>query len=112
MEGRLEQETTTPGRGTAESAEWFRSKLGELKMSQANLARYMLAHGDDRQLTTILRSLSRMASGDARVSGEMRVLLSMLETVFNQDERIERLTVEINLRSRREADANAVSQTR
>ncbi len=74
----MEQETITPGRGTTESAEWFRGKLRELGMSQSSLARLMLERGDDRQMTTILRSLSRMASGDARVSGEMRALLGTL----------------------------------
>lgn len=74
----MEQDTSTPGRGTAESAAWFRAKLGELQIGQSALARLMLAHGDDRQMTTILRSLSRMASGDARVSGEMRALLGVL----------------------------------
>jgi hypothetical protein len=75
----MEQETTTPGRGSAESAAWFRAKLDALGISQSALARLMLARGDDRQMATILRSLSRMASGDARVSGEMRALLGTLE---------------------------------
>ncbi len=48
-------------------------------MSQAALARLMVECGDDRQMATILRSLSRMASGDARVSGEMRALLGTLD---------------------------------
>lgn len=74
----MEQETFTPGRGTAESAAWFRAKLEKLGIGQSELARLMLAHGDDRQFKTILRSLSRMASGDARVSGEMRALLGIL----------------------------------
>ncbi len=72
------RETITPGRGSVESALWFRAKLKELGMSQSALARLMLDRGDDRQMTTILRSLSRMASGDARVSGEMRALLGIL----------------------------------
>jgi hypothetical protein len=74
----MEQDTVTPGRGSPESAAWFRAKLTELGMSQSALARLMLDRGDDRQMTTILRSLSRMASGDARVSGEMRALLGVL----------------------------------
>ena len=72
-------ETSTPGRGSVESAAWFRAKLAALGISQSALARLMLEHGDDRQKATILRSLSRMASGEARVSGEMRALLGTLE---------------------------------
>ncbi len=75
----MEQETITPGRGSPESAAWFRDKLAALNMSQSALARLMIERGDDRQMTTVLRSLSRMASGDARVSGEMRALLGTLE---------------------------------
>ena len=74
----MEQETSTPGRGTAESAAWFRGKLEELGEGQSSLARRMIAAGDDRQFDTILRSLRRMASGEARVSGEMRALLCVL----------------------------------
>ncbi len=75
----MEQETVAPGRGSTESAEWFRAKLMTPGMSQSALARLMLERGDDRQLGTILRNLSRMASGDARVSGEMRALIGTLE---------------------------------
>ena len=75
----MEQETSTPGRGSPESAAWFRDKLEVLGMGQSALARLMIAHGDDRQFATILRSVGRMASGEARVSGEMRALLGMLQ---------------------------------
>jgi hypothetical protein len=34
--------------------------------------------GDDRKPATILRHVQRMANGEARVSGEMRVILSMM----------------------------------
>lgn len=74
----MDQELSTPGRGTPESAAWFRAKLAQLGIGHSALARRMIAAGDDRQLTTIVRTLSRMASGDARVSGEMRALLSVL----------------------------------
>lgn len=75
----MEQETITPGRGSIESAAWFRGRLDKLELGQSELARTMIRHGDDRQFDTILRSLRRMASGDARVSGEMRAMLDMLE---------------------------------
>jgi len=77
----MDRETSTPGRGSPESATWFREMLAELEMSQSALARLMIEQGDDRQLTTILRSLSRMASGAARVSGEMRALLGTLKSL-------------------------------
>lgn len=75
----MEQGTITPGRGSVESAAWFRARLDVLEMGQSELARTMKSRGDDRQFDTILRSLRRMASGDARVSGEMRVMLELLE---------------------------------
>ena len=75
----MEQETITPGWGSPESATWFRGKLTALGLSQHGLARLMLDLGDDRQLATILRCLSRMASGEARVAGEMRAFLGILE---------------------------------
>ena len=75
----MEQETSTPGRGNPESAAWFRAQLQALGTSQSNLARFMIQCGDDRQFATILRSMGRMATGDARVSGEMRALLGSME---------------------------------
>jgi len=81
----MEEETTTRGRGSAQSAAWFREKLAALGISQSGLARLMLERGDDRQMATILRSLGRMASGEARVSGEMRALLGTLEHVQRRE---------------------------
>ena len=74
----MEQETSTPGRSFEESAAWFQVKLAELGISQSALAQRMAAAGDDRQFKTILRSLSRMATGETKVSGEMRTLLGVL----------------------------------
>ena len=71
-------ETITPGRGSPESAAWFRARLTELGLTQSGLARLMRDRGDDRQMGTILRTLGRMATGHARVSGEMRALLGTL----------------------------------
>jgi len=64
--------------GTAESAEWFRAMLKEIGETQSGLARLMQRNGDDRQAATILRNIQRMANGEARVSGEMRVILTMI----------------------------------
>ena len=50
----MEQETITPGRGSAESAAWFRAQLVALGIGQSALARFMLEHGDDRQFATIV----------------------------------------------------------
>lgn len=49
-------ETITPGRGSPESAAWFRDKLARLSMTRGTLARFMLEQGDDRQRATILRT--------------------------------------------------------
>lgn len=67
-----------PVRGNAESATFFRQTLEQLGENQSSLARLMKRHGDDRQPATILRNIQRMATGEARVSGEMRVLLNFM----------------------------------
>jgi hypothetical protein len=64
--------------GTPEGAAFFRAALQTLEESQSSLARLMAKYGDDRQPATILRSIQRMANGEARVSGEMRVLLNFM----------------------------------
>lgn len=61
-----------------ESATWFREQLAALGWSKGDLIRYLLAHGDDRQPKTIERSLCRITAGEARVSGELRVVLTVL----------------------------------
>jgi hypothetical protein len=67
-----------PVRGTLESAAWFRAMLEELGETQASMARLMKRKGDDRQPETIARHMRRVATGEARVSGEMRVVLTMM----------------------------------
>jgi len=74
----MEDAMTTPGRGNPESAAWFRERLRQLGITQNTLTWRMVAAGDDRVPSTIVRSLQRMASGQARVSGEMRSLLCLL----------------------------------
>lgn len=64
--------------GTPESAQWFRAMLEEIGETQTSLARLMERNGDDRKAATILRNIQRMANGEARVSGEMRVILTMI----------------------------------
>ena len=73
-----ESSVTGPLGGNPESAEWFRDRLRALGQSQTGLARLLTSLGDDRQPGTILRSVQRMANGEARVSGEMRALLTLL----------------------------------
>jgi hypothetical protein len=73
-------ETATPGRGTPESAAWFREQLEALGVGNSALARAMIENGDDRRFDTIVRGLRRMATGEARVSGEMRASLTMMRS--------------------------------
>jgi hypothetical protein len=73
-----EQSRKGPIGGTPESAAWFRAALEELEETQSSLARLMHRKGDDRQPATILRTIQRMANGEARVSGEMRVVLTLM----------------------------------
>jgi hypothetical protein len=56
----------------------FRNALEELCITQSSLAYKMKTLNDHRPVKTILRSIQRMASGDARVSGEMQVILEMM----------------------------------
>jgi hypothetical protein len=76
-----------PARGSPESAAWFRQALVDLGETQSSLARLMKRKGDDRQPNTILRTIQRMATGDARVSGEMRVILTMMQRAKARGER-------------------------
>jgi hypothetical protein len=76
-----------PVRGTPESAAWFRAALEELGETQASKARLMKRKGDDRLPETIARHMRRMATGEARVSGEMRVILTMMQRAKYRSER-------------------------
>lgn len=67
-----------PGRGAAADAAEFRSALDELGLGKADLVRFMMRNGDDRAPTTIDRGIHRIAIGETRLSGEMRVVLTML----------------------------------
>jgi hypothetical protein len=69
---------TTINRGTPESAAFFLAALQVLEENQSSFARLMKKNGDDRKPETILRNIQRMASGEGRVSGEMRVLLTFM----------------------------------
>jgi hypothetical protein len=68
-----------PTTGSPESAAWFRAQLAELGQTQTSFAKWLEKRGDDRKPATILRHVQRMANGEARVSGEMRVILSMMQ---------------------------------
>lgn len=57
----------------------LRARIASLGLTQSGLARRMKELGDDRDEKNILRSIQRMIAGDARVSGEMRALLGLLE---------------------------------
>jgi hypothetical protein len=76
--GKMDDTKPEPVRGTPESAAWFRAALEDLGETKASMARLMKRKGDDRQPDTIERHMRRMATGEARVSGEMRVILTMM----------------------------------
>jgi hypothetical protein len=61
-----------------DQAAWFRQALEELGETQASFARWLLENGDERPPVTVARAVRRYATGEAKVSGEMRVLLHML----------------------------------
>ena len=63
--------------GTPESAAEFRAFLAEIGASQSGFARSLKRLGDDRAKATILRSVERMATGEVRIAGTMRVIMSI-----------------------------------
>lgn len=69
-----------PTTGTPEGAAWFRDQLAALGQTQSGFAKWLKRRGDDRKPETILRHVQRMANGEARVSGEMRVIINMMIT--------------------------------
>jgi hypothetical protein len=56
----------------------MRAVIDSLGLNQSRLAALMSGLGDARETKSILRSVQRMASSDARVSGEMQVILTLL----------------------------------
>lgn len=57
----------------------LKAELEKLGWSQTGFAGLMTALGDNREVKTVLRSIQRMANGDARLSGEMQVILTLLK---------------------------------
>ena len=57
----------------------LRERIAKLGLNQSSMARHMRELGDHRPEKNILRSIQRMVSGEARISGEMRALLGLME---------------------------------
>lgn len=62
-----------------DDASQLRGELDGLGFSQSRFAGLLTALGDRREIKTVLRSIQRMATGDARLSGEMQVILTLLK---------------------------------
>jgi hypothetical protein len=56
----------------------FKQALASLGVGTNALSKIMKQLGDDRPRDNIRRNLQRMATGEARVPGEMRAMLNML----------------------------------
>jgi hypothetical protein len=56
----------------------FTKALTDLGLGPGALSTIMTRFGDDRPRQNIRRNLQRMATGEARVSGEMRAILNIL----------------------------------
>ncbi len=56
----------------------FRSAIEMLDLNQSSFAGLLSELGDNRGLKTILRSIQRMVGVEARVSGEMQVIVTLL----------------------------------
>jgi hypothetical protein len=63
--------------GTPESATEFRAFLAETGQTQWGFARALQRLGDTRQPATIQRHIQRLATGEHKLGGEMRVIMSI-----------------------------------
>lgn len=70
----------------------YREKLEGLGLNQSSFAEMMANLGDNRELSTILRSVQRMATGEARVSGEMHVILTLAMREVSRAKRLAEAT--------------------
>jgi hypothetical protein len=68
-----------------EQKDELRARIAQLGFSHGGFARHLKELGDDRDKKNIRRWLQRMLAGDARVSGEMRALLGLMEKVGNRN---------------------------
>jgi hypothetical protein len=59
----------------------LRGAIAGLGMSHSGFARRMQELGDNRPHKNILRMVQRMLVGDARVSGEIRALIGLMQEV-------------------------------
>lgn len=71
----------------------LRTGLDQLGFSQSRFAGLLTALGDRREIKTVLRSIQRMATGDARLSGEMQVILTLLKREEARARRVAASTV-------------------
>lgn len=89
IENALGLRTLTPQEVTAE----FQAQFRELWDSPVELAERMARLGDYRPYSTILRGIQRMLSGETRVSGEMKALVTMM---LRQQRRLEQKYVNLS----------------
>ncbi len=75
-----------PPHDSAESAAKFRAFLAEIGESQSGFARTLIRLGDPRPKANVQRHVERMASGEARISGPMHVVM----TIFRNSRRKQR----------------------
>jgi len=69
--------------GTPESAAEFRAFLAEIGETVTGFSRTLKRMGDDRERATIQRQHARIASGEIRIPGQMRVIM----TIFRNSRR-------------------------
>lgn len=71
-----------------DQAEAMRSSIERLALNQSSFAGLLSELGDKRELNSILRSVQRMTNADARVSGEMQVVLTLLARARSRAKRV------------------------
>jgi hypothetical protein len=61
-----------------DNAGYFRYQIEELGLTPVELASRMRAWGDHRNNDAIIRSIQRMSAGDTAISGEMLIVVNVL----------------------------------
>jgi hypothetical protein len=71
---------------TIDDLNYFTTEYNELGLTPVEIASRLKTWGDHRTYDAIVRSLQRILSGDTAVSGEMRVIISMLTYLQHLDD--------------------------
>lgn len=91
--GAMSDHITGSDRPPEERRQSLITALAELRLKPVDLAEKLERFGDDRSTTVIVRSITRMISGETKVSSEMLVIVSML---LRQQRRLKEKYADLN----------------